>query len=347
VTFDTLRRSLTLRTRSLLRRASVEQDLDDELAYHVDRLTELHVASGMTAAAARARALRTLGGVTQTKEACRDTWHVRQLDQVTRDVRVSWRSLSRTPGTAIVMVLTLAIGIALTTVMFSIVNGVLLVPPYPDADRLFWVLERTPQGQMSPVSVLNYRDWKRQSTSFAALGSWGAGMVTLGEREAPLPLRATFATAGYFTALGIAPELGRIFRENEEQPGADGVAVLSHQLWTTHFGGAPDVIGRTIRVRGVPRVVVGIMPADATRGDWDWTEIWLPQSFEPANETRDYRSFNVMGRLRPGVSATAAREEMNAIAARLAREYPSTNEGWGVTFLPHVDALVSPTLRKS
>lgn len=344
---DALRRIVGLRLRSLIRRPEIERDLDDEISYHVEQLAAAHVASGMSAREARAAARRTMGSVEHAKDACRDTWRVRLLDQVRQDLRSAFRAMWRSPGTTMVMLSTLAVGIGAATSIFSLVDGVLLKPPLAAADRIFWVVEKTPRGDLSAVSTLNYLDWKRDATSFATLSSWGFGSVTLTETAAPVPLRATFAGAGYFDTLGLRPEIGRTFDEGEGTPGRDHVAILSHQLWQSRFGGDRGVLGRTIRVRGEPHLVVGVLPAEASRGDWSWTEIWLPQTFDTANRTRDYRSFNVYGRLRPGVTAAQANAEMQAIAARLDRDYPDTNRGWTVAMMPYADILVSPALRQS
>jgi hypothetical protein len=281
-------RSLRLRLRSLMWRPVVERELDDEIAYHVAQLTDTHLARGLSPGAARAAALRQFGGFAPVKEACRDTWHVALLDQVHHDVRAAVRDMRRAPGATTVMLLTLAIGIGGNTAVFSVANGVLLQPSYPDADRIFWLMERTPRGDSSAVSTLNYLDWRTESHAFAAMASWGFGSVTLSSDDAPIPLRATFVSPSYFDVLGLRPSLGRTFVAGEEQPGHDHVAILSHRLWTSRFRSSPDVIGTTIRVRGESYSVVGVLPESASRGEWFWTEIWLPQTSDATNMSRDY-----------------------------------------------------------
>lgn len=340
-------RSVSLRLRSWLRRREVERDLDEELAYHLTQLTSAHAAAGLSPRAARAAAVRQLGGVARAKEAVRDTWHVRLLDQCRQDARVALRGMRRTPSATLIMLMTLAISIGASTAVFSLVNGVLLRAPYPDADRIVWLMSTTPRGERSAVSAPDYRDWQHDNEVFESLSSWGFGTVTLSDDVAPLPLRTTFASASYFSVLGMRPELGRVFQRDEEVAGRDRVAIVSHRLWTSRFQSDPGIVGRTIRVRGEPHTIVGVLPESASRGEWAWTEIWLPHVISPEAQAREYRSFNVYGRIRAGVPLEQARASMTALAARLGQAYPASNRGWGIELAPYREVQANPAMRQS
>jgi putative ABC transport system permease protein len=336
-----------LRLRSILNRAGVERDLDEEISYHIEQATSVYLARGFAPAAARAAALRQLGSVESTKETVRDTWHVGLWDQMRQDVRAAWRSLRHRPGGTAVVLLTLALGIGASTAVFSVINGVLLRPPYPDADRLFWLQERTPRGDLSAVSVPNYLDWQKTSRSFE-IASWGFGPpVTLRTNGTAVPLRVTYVAPNYFDVLQVRPMLGRTFVRGDEQPGHDRVAILSHGLWSSRFHADPASIGRSIQLRGEPYEVVGVMPESASRGEWSYSEVWLPHTIDHVSANRAYRAFNTYARQRPCVTEAHGRAEPHPIAARLADAYPASNKGWTLALMRYGDVQVNSRMRQS
>ncbi len=346
MTWDRLATAVGLRVRSLARRDLVERELDEELAFHLEQLTRRHMVEGVPAEQARALAIKALGGVALTKEKVRDTRRVRLLEDLGRDLRTAWRSMRRQAGPTALMLLTLAVGLGATTAVFGLVNGVLLRRPYPDVDRIMWVLERNPRGDLSAVSTLNFFDWRDQNRSFDTLASWGFGSLTLSGVPVPLPLRAAYVGEPYFRLFALRPELGRAFTADDQQPGHDQVAIISHELWRGQFGGDPGIVGRNIRLRDQPFAIVGVMPESASASEWGWTQIWVPQVLA-GESNRAYRSFNVYGKLRPGVSVAAARAEMDALAAQLCAAYPDSNKGWGVTITPYMEMLGMNGLRAS
>src|SRR5690242_19186686 len=183
---------------------------------------------------------------------------------LTQDLRDAIRSLRRSPGVALVIVLTLALGLGGATAIFSVVNGVLLrsLPyPAPDAVMRIWNhFEGTPQAPLSPAEYFDFRD---RVHAVAAFGGYATGeQMTLTGGEAPERVSAAYLTAGVFPALGVQPALGRAFTADEDRPGGDKVVVLSHRLWVDRFGGSPSVIGRRIVLDGEARTVIGVMPAD-------------------------------------------------------------------------------------
>ena len=163
------------------------------------------------------------------------------------------RTLRKSPGFAIVAVLTLAIGIGANTAIFSFVNGVLLKPlPYGEPERIVRVLEKPPGGGRNGISTLNYLDWEKDNTVFEYMAAQTGGSVTLTGINEPAQLRGSRVSPHYFDIFGIKAALGRTFAADENQSGKDGVAVLSHALWDSQFGADPNVIGRTITLDGRP-----------------------------------------------------------------------------------------------
>lgn len=250
----------------------------------------------------------------------------------TRHFRHALRQLRRNPGYTTAVVVTLALGIGAVTAVFSVVNGVLLRPlPYPEPDRLVRVYSTGEHGHLWTSSPPDFTDWRAQARSFEVMAAGHATILTLtGEGEAER-LQGARVTPGFFEVYGVSPRLGRGFVSDEERPGSDDVVVLGHGVWLGRFGGDASVLGRTIRLNGSPYRVVGVMPPgfDAPGG----SSLWIPRSFSAEDLTtqRGAHYLNVVGRLAPDASVSAADAEMRAIAARLEAEHPDTNTGWGAT----------------
>ena len=252
-----------------------------------------------------------------------------------RDARHAVRMLVRSPGFSFVAVLTFALGIGVNTAVFSVFNGVLLRPlPYPEPDRitLIWMDNRRQNIREDITSYPNFRDWRDQSTSYAHMAAFTPSAFNLTGAEEPERLRGAQATASFFDVMGVTPLLGRVFTTEHETPGNDAVVVISHGLWQRRFGGAADVLGRTIVLNGRPHEVIGVMPG--TLQEPEKAELWKPLA--PPEDLREQRNafwLPVIGRLEPGVSPEQAQTEMSGIAARLEQTYPG-NRGFGVYIVP-------------
>ncbi len=260
--------------------------------------------------------------------------------------------LRKDVGFTFVAVVALMLGIASTTVIFSVINGVLLRPlPYPEADRLVAVsptirATNTPRGATSPA---NYVDWAKQSDVFAAMASSRGWQGNLTEGDAPERLRVTMTTASLFQVFATPPLLGRTLQAADEQPGRANVVVLSQGLWERKFGSDRNVVGREIRFDGEARTVVGVMPASFSPDDYG--ELWVPSPFgvpthslRPTQDPRTMRDSNyldVFARLKPGVTIEQARAQMDAIAAHLEKDYPDDNQGEGATAMSLQEDKVS------
>lgn len=261
------------------------------------------------------------------------------------DLRYAFRQLFKNPGFAAVAVLTLALGIGANTAIFSVVNSVLLRPlSFPDSDRLLWVSERGARSDSSPVSFPNYADWRKQQTVFEEIGVYNWGDYNLTESENPSRLRAAQISATALAALGTQPSLGRVFTPDEDKPGAPNVALLSAALWRERFGSDPAILDRPIHLDGNAYTVVGIMPSGFVFPDP--VDLWLPLGPRLGDAYRDRDShpgLEGVARLKPGVTLQEAREQMDAIAARLEQQYPESNRGARVRMDPLLDKVVGGT----
>jgi putative ABC transport system permease protein len=249
------------------------------------------------------------------------------------------------PGFSLVVVLTLALAIGINTAIFSVLNGVLLRPlDYADPGRLVvvWESNQAAGQPQSETSGATYLDWRARARAFASLGAFRNRGFTLridGESE---HIASVETSPALFRVLGVSPVLGRVFTDDDEQPGHERLAILSYGAWQRRFGGRPEVVGKTIELDGQPFEVVGVMPKtfQFPAGDRD-VEIWSPLTLDLKSLlTRPHRMYRTIGRLAPGATMARAREEMDAIARDLAREHPDANAGWGVRLVPAHDQMV-------
>lgn len=271
------------------------------------------------------------------------------MHEILQDIRYGFRMLRTSPGFTTVAILTLALGIGANTAIFSFVDGVLLKPlPYANADRIVRVLEKPPGDPESRngISTLNFLDWQRQNSVFQYMAARTDGSVTLTGITNPVQLRGAMVSAHGFDILGVKAVLGRTFAADEDQPGKNRVAVLSHSLWASQFGSDPNIIGRVIQLDGQPHAVIGVLP-EGSVFDRSYAQIFRPLVFEPQNMTRNFHWFGATALLKPGVSLHRSQAEMNAIGARIAHDYPDSNKGWGVAVDPLADTIVGKQLRKS
>ena len=249
-----------------------------------------------------------------------------------KDVRYGIRSLLKRPGLTLVALITLALGIGINTAIFSAVDSVLLRPlPFKDPERLMAIWEHTPhlgiaRNEFAPA---NYFDLRNQNQVFEGVGAFGQLSTNLTGAGEPEQLEGQLVTANVFALLGVPAAVGRTFAADEDQTGRDQVVVLSDALWQRRFNRDPAVINRTITLNGEPYTIVGVMPAGFFFPERE-VELWLPWAMEPGQaEGRGDHYFRLVARLKAGVTREQANAEAEAIAARLAADYPRTNEGLG------------------
>jgi predicted permease len=246
-------------------------------------------------------------------------------DILRQDLRYARRSLARTPGFAVTAVLVTALGIGANTAVFSLTDQVFLRPlPYVDADRLVKVWENVPGYTRMETSAPNFRDWRRMSMSFSTIGAFtGLAMNLVGATE-PKRLEGATVGADVIRMLGVPPQIGRIFTDDDDKAGAPQTVILSYALWRSEFGGRADVLGTRVRLDDAEHVVIGVMPAAFVFPTRE-TQIWTPLQLDPEDTDRDNNYLHVLARLKPGVSLAAAQAEMNVVTEQLERAYPKEN----------------------
>src|SRR5260370_39722096 len=258
-------KKLRLRLRTLFRRNSVDRELDAELQFHIEEQIAENRAAGLSNEEARYAALRTVGGITQFKEQCREMRRVNYIDDLLRDLQYAGRNLRRSPGFATLAVLIIALGIGANTAVFSVVNTVLLKPlSFRDPDRIvtlsdFLSTGQSPTALSKQVSIPDFQDWHDQSSSFEAMAYYSSREEATIANGAAEFARRTPVSPEFFRVFGVEPIVGRPFTAEEMKRGSGGAAMISYAFWQSHLGCDPRVLGQTIRAPG-PRPIAGVLP---------------------------------------------------------------------------------------
>ena len=259
------------------------------------------------------------------------------------DIRYGVRSLLKHPGFAAIAIVTLALGIGANSAVFSVVNSLLIKPlPFPELDRVVAVWEKQPsQGvERNEASMANYLDWRAQNQTFEQMALYRWWSTNLTGMESPERIQGFQVTANFLDVLGVKPALGRGFIADEDQPGKDAVAILSHGLWQRRFGSNHDIVNKTITLNGITRTVIGVMPEGFNYPGG--VEVLAPLALTPElAKSRQSHSYYVVGRLKAGTTIERAQGDLDTIAARLEKEYAVSNTGWGVVVYP----IVADTVR--
>jgi putative ABC transport system permease protein len=311
--------------RNLTHKPRVERELDEELAAYLALLAEEKMRAGMSPQAARRAARLELGGIEQVKERVRQERVGAFLDVLRLDLRYGVRLLARSPGFAAVAVLALALGIGANSAMFSVIHGILLHPlPYPEAGRLVMVYRHFARSAFphGTLCLADYVDWRAGNHAFVDPAVFTSKRFDLTGTSEPEEVSGAAVTAGFFSALGVRPLLGRVFRPGEDGQSAERLAVLSESLWRRRFGGSPSAVGQAMTVDGKQWTVVGVMPAHFRCPRKD-SELWTNLLFDPPRRRGPF--FYVgLARLAPGVTLAQAQTETNAIARRIELADPRT-----------------------
>src|SRR5688572_16355636 len=248
------------------------------------------------------------------------------MDTFLKDLRYALRTLSRSPGFTAAAIATLGLGIGATSLVFSLVNAIMLRPfPYANPDQLVDFTEVDRTGQYFALSYPNYVDYRNSMKTLSGLGGYSEETLTIRAEGEPERLGGAVVSANMFDVLGLRPMLGRTFRPEEESPGGDRVVMLSHGLWERSFGSDPEVVGRIVNVQGEAHTVIGVMPAG-----WAFperAEAWVPLRLS-ATENRGSRWLESIGRVKEGVTLDEVRAEAAAIHGRLKESYPNVSRDW-------------------
>jgi putative ABC transport system permease protein len=310
-----------------------DADVDRELRSHLDEEAEARIADGMPPDEARFAARRALGNVTAIRERSRDAWTWGRVAHALRDLvssprqdlRYALRTLTKQPGFTAAAVVGLGLGIGASTTIYSVIHGVLLdpYPMYREVDRIvgFSVVDLAGgrPGGRGAFQTAEFLDYKAQATSFSETIAGGGDDVLWRTPQGTEQWVGGFTSGNTFSFMGAGAAIGRTLTIEDEQPGAPPVFVMGHKLWTTRFGQDPSVVNRVFTLNGTPTTLVGVMPERISKLGAD---VWLPQRLDRADRTVAHRFWRFQARLKPGVSVADAEAELNAIARRIAPNYP-------------------------
>jgi predicted permease len=325
---------LRLRLRSLFQSRSVEQELTEELQYHLEHLIDDHIAAGVSPDDARYAALREMGAMEQRKEECRDARGLGLVEAVRSDLRYSVRQLRKYPVFTAAAVLTIAVGIGPNATMATIISSVFRPLPVADADRLA-VLATTISGNpriWQRVAYPDLQDFRASETPLSEIAAWDLSPVGLTADGRTDRLMATAVSGNYFSTLRLDPAAGRLILPSDgELGGTQPIAVLSHSYWSRRFGASPSIVGREVRIDGRSFTVVGVAPENFY-GTFALlsSELYVPLELFQSQArlvNRDVLAVRVIARLKPGVSLDQARASADTVARRLEGDHPATNAG--------------------
>src|SRR6266487_13658 len=310
------------RVLSLVRRDRLDRELAQELEAHLEMHIDDNRRLGMSADEARRQALIKLGGVEQVKERYRDRRGLPALEVAIRDVRFALRLMRRSPGFSAVVLVTLTIGIGANTVMFSVVNTLLLRPlPYHEPDRLMSVQTLNPNRQPSVTAPPDFYAYRKQNRSLEQIDAFYSRAYNLTGTREPERIPTLIVSPGFLSALGIPPSIGRGFVSQDEQWGSHRVAILTHGLWQRRFGGDQRIVGQAITLNGEPFVVVGILPRDFSFLGME-SQLVVPMAFAPGDAMNSHSNYflRMIGRLKPDVTREQAVADLNTILSAIIKE---------------------------
>jgi putative ABC transport system permease protein len=326
--------------RRLLRGPQLEKQLNAELRDHVERLVSDYLKGGMSQADARRKALMSVGGVEQIKEQCRDVRGTLWVEEIGRDIAYMGRQLRRQPAFWSIVVVTLVVGVATSTSMFAVVNGVLLRPlPYREPERLVSITDVGYRGV--------YVEMRQQSKTMDIGAFMPRAPLSLTGRGEPVRLEAALADSNLFDVLGVEALIGRRFLAADVRPGGPPVVILGYGLWQRRFGGDSTIVGQALTLDGVPHTVTGVMSADFRVPSS--VDVWLPLVIDPASQDRANQAdlwangANMVARLRTGITLVQAQREVHALVPPLRDRFPwsmPADFGQTATAVPLLEQIV-------
>jgi len=345
---------LPLRLRSLFHRQKADQELDDELHDHVEQKMQQYITQGMSQEEARRDALLELGCLEKRKEECRDARQVNHLENFVHDIRFGFRMLCKSPSVTVVVVIAIALGVGANTAIFSVVNGFLLRPlpvPSPEQITVLAIQQKEAPVGSSGFSYPEFVDFRRQAATVADMFGIVLGTVQFTANEQSEECAANYVSGNYFTALGLQPAVGRLYRSSEgETPGEPLLVVLGYGYWQKRFHGDPRAVGKQILINGRSATIIGVVPRQF-QGMYSIfeTHVYLPMSAMIQEESvrlfwdnRDRRGILAFARLQPGIRLREAQSSLDVITARLALQYPATDKGFTVRAIPEKSARPIP-----
>lgn len=347
---ERLLKKLAFWLRLLLHRRELDQELDEEIGYHIESKTEENISNGMTPEEARRAARIELGGVEQVKEKMRSVRTGAWFEIFLQDIRFGLRTLRKSPGFTVVAIVTLAVGIASTVAIFGFVDSALIRPlPYPQLARLMAVFRTTQLGsQDAGYSYPDYLDLERSNGAFASTAAYTGHGLVLSDSAGKHLVHGVGVTSDFFRILGVTPLLGRDFIANpasEDLLAQPSTVILSYAAWQHWFGGRPDVLGQTVTLSGNSYTVIGVLPRSFQFAPTASNEFWTtlrPYAEDSCYASRGCMDMLVIARLKDGVTIQQALGDLRALAAREAKLYPDPDKYRGANIVPLSQAILGP-----
>jgi predicted permease len=324
--------------RSLFRRKRFEAEMAEEFAFHRERRIQDLIQKGLPSEEAARRAGMEFGGAQRYGEECREAHRLHWLDELGRDLRYAFRTLSKSPVFVATAIVSLALGIGMNTLIFSVFESLLLRPlPIAQPDRVVFVETKSGISHSFP----NYREFRDNNSTFSGLAGYRISPMSLENGEGPQRVWGYLATGNYFDLLGIKPALGKFFHQADDlRVGASPYAVLSFNTWQAHFGADSRIAGKTVRINGLPYTILGVAPRGFHGTElFYWPELWVPMTMQPQIEVGNPWLDNrhtwdtwIFGRLKPGTTLPQAAADLNRTANDLARRFPDSDVGLQIKF---------------
>src|SRR5438270_2492727 len=333
--------------RNLTHRQALDDDLDAEVRSYREMLADEKARAGKDSSTAQRETSLEMGGAEQVKESVRDVRLGATLETISAELRQSVRALRRNPGLTIAGTTTLALGMGASIAVFSIVQAALLKPlPFRNSGRVVELWEtRLERGiDQASFTEANFWDVRSQNSSLEDVAAYHYDEDNLTGAGPAEKVIASRVSAGFFRTLGVSPVLGRDFTYEEDRPGSDNrVVILGHKFWRERFGGDPAILGRTLRLGDRAYTVIGVLPPGEP---WINDQLYVPFHYR-ANADRGSWEFNVIGRLRPGISVQMAEADLKRIASGLAQSYPKDDKGMGFMLRPSSTWIASEKTRRA
>ena len=311
------------------RKSAIEKELNSEIRFHLDSVTQEKIDAGLPPEEARRLTMLEFGGAEQVKEECRYAHRLAFVETTLANLKAAVRFMRKSPGFSIAIILTLALGIGANSAVFSAIDAILLRPLlYPNAGELVVLHQynRASKDSSRPIAPVRLEEWNKYNSTFQAIA--GSYTQDLSETSGTIPERLVEAdvTPRFLQVLGVAPELGRDFTPAEEHFGGPPAVLISDRFWRGRFHADANVLGKRIRIESFPVPIVGVLPASFEYPAKD-VDLWAPVPMDaPIAQNRAYTWFTGIGRMKPGITLAQARADLDAVQARLGRQFPQTDK---------------------
>jgi putative ABC transport system permease protein len=319
------------------RGAGDDEQLDREIAFHLESVTQAYIANGMTAAEARRRAMLEFGGREQVKQQIREVHTSVLLESLRANLRSAMRFIRRSPSFALAIVLTLALGIGANSAVFSAIDAIVLRPlPFPRGDELVRLHQedfknKNPEAFVAPVRL---EDWNRMNSTFEAISGYYTQDVSFTSGDIPDKITEALVAPRFLQLWGVAPAMGRDFTPEEQHFGGPNAVLISDRFWRTRLQSNPNAVGKALRLESYSYTVIGIMPRSFLFPDRE-VDVWEPNPIDaPYSQSRDSTWFTVIGRIKPGVSLASASADLATVQSQLGKQYPKTDGDLAVRLEP-------------